>query len=201
MSIILGTGKFILKAGWVTTRFFVQHLVSIITIAMALIALGLGYRIWRIGIHSPKAILFLPPLVLCLILIILTLSIRRKIRGWVQMSIFQTKAAVQRYVVEGAVQEGIGLGGSVLKGRTETVAREMSTLNDKIKVTWERYVKKPGQTLLQMPCCPSCGRTVWSGVTFCNGCGKPLDLTCRHCGHTSGSQIKFCGNCGISVGS
>lgn len=194
-------GKLILKAGWGTIRLFLKHPAAVVTTVLTLIALGLGYRMWRVGF--PAAISSLPFLLLCVILIIVTLLARGKTRQWTQTSVSRGKAAAQKRIVRGIAQEGIDVGEVVLEKGAETAKGAVTTLTEEVKADWERYVAKlaPGSTSPQASRCPHCGRFLRSGARFCDGCGKPLPLTCPRCGQTLRPAARFCDHCGTPLGS
>ncbi len=195
-----GFGKLTLKVSRGAIRFFLRHPIAVITAVLSLIILSLGYRMWRVGF--PAAISSLPSLLLCLALIIVVLLARGKIREWTQTSASRGRAAVQKRIVKGVVQEGVSMGEAMLEKGAETAKEALATLSEEVKADWEHHVAKPapGRTLPQARRCPFCGRFLRSGAKFCDGCGKPLPLTCPRCGRTLRPQAKFCDYCGTSLG-
>jgi len=199
-SIVGRCGKLIVRFGQRALPFLARHAVAIVVAILALITLGLGYRIWRVGL--PAAASSLVTLFLCLVLIVVVLFARGKIRQWMQMSASRGKAAVRKRVVEEVVQEGIGRGEALLEKGAETAKGALTTLTEKVKADWQSHVTKPapGRSLPRAPRCPSCGRFLRPGAKFCDGCGKPMLLTCPHCGRTLRPQAKFCDGCGTPLG-
>ncbi|MDY6876735.1 MAG: zinc ribbon domain-containing protein [Chloroflexota bacterium] len=194
-------GKLIVRSGRRVLPFLTRHAIAITVVILVLVALGLVYRIWRLGI--PAAVSSLAPLFLCLVLIVAVLFARGKIRQWMQTGVSRGQAAVRKHVVEEVVQEGIGRGEALLEKGVETAKGALTTLTGEVKADWEHHVTKsaPGRPLPRASRCPSCGRFLRPGAKFCDGCGDPVLLTCPHCGRTLRPQAKFCDGCGTALDS
>lgn len=176
-------------------RFCVTHPATFMMTILALIALALGYRAWRIGL--PAAILTLTLLALCLILIAILFLTRRRIRRWIRTGTSRSRAAAQKRIARGMVQEGIERGEAKLERGVEAAKGALSNLAEEVKADWKRLVEKPSSAPMQAPCCPYCGRLLPPGAKFCDQCGKPV--VCPRCGHILRPEARFCEYCGASV--
>lgn len=99
-------GKLIWRTFRGAFRLFLAHPAAIMSAILAAIALGLGYRLWRVGLRAGLSSLL--GLSVCLLLIIVILLARGKIRQWTQRRASERTAEVGKHIAKQAVREGAG---------------------------------------------------------------------------------------------
>jgi hypothetical protein len=183
-----------------TFRLVVRHPAAVLSTILGVVALVLGYRVWRVGWRTGLTSLL--GLVVCLLLIVIILLTRSRIRQWTQRSSSEGKSALQKRVAKQAVREGVGMAEDLLEKGTEKAKGALDSLADEVKSDWESVVGPPAaaQPTQQAGRCPSCGSFVRSGARFCESCGEPLPLSCARCHRTSRPGARFCEHCGAPLG-
>jgi len=192
-------GKLIWRTFRGAFRLFLAHPAAIMSTILAAIALGLGYRLWRVGLRDGLSSLL--GLAVCLLLIIVIPLARGKIRQWTQRRASERTAEVGKHIAKQAVREGAELAEDLLERGAETAKGALGTLADEVKGDWERHVAPPGAdpSSPRAARCSSCGSFLRSGAKFCDKCGEPLPVTCPHCHRTSRPGAKFCDHCGAGL--
>jgi len=77
--------KLLLRGGRGDFRLLLRYPAGILSTVLGLIAIGLGYRIWRIGVRASLS--SLPVLLVCVLLIAVILLTRTRIRQWTKASV------------------------------------------------------------------------------------------------------------------
>jgi len=196
-----GTTSFarvLLRGGRRAFRLLLRYPAAIISTVLGLIAVGLGYRIWRLGFRN--SLPSLSALLVCVLLIIVILLTRTRIRQFAQTSVSEGKTAVTKQVAKQAVRETAELAEDLLERGTASARGALDSLTAEVKSNWERVVDRPALDPASPKAvrCPSCGAFVRSGARFCDGCGEPLPAACPQCHRSSRPGAKFCDHCGAA---
>jgi hypothetical protein len=170
-------------------RLLLRCWAGVLILVLLLIGALTGYQMWRGGLFM--ALSLLPQFVIILILIAAVLAVRHLIHLW-------QSGAIRR-----ALLQGLGDGQTVLKGKVEEAKGVLSSLGDGVRENLGALVggESARSPASNAPCCPSCGRSITAGASFCDACGKPLLSTCARCGRPLRPQARFCDGCGAAIGS
>jgi len=176
--------RFFSRIGRGILRFFLRHWAGAAIVLLLLLAAFTGYQMWRLG--PVMALSLLPQLILCLVLVVAVIAVRRVI-----------KALTTKNVVE----SGVAQGRAALKTTAQEAKEALASLGAEVK---RAYLLPPGGGMAAASQatvrCASCGRVARPGAKFCEGCGAALFAPCPKCGRAMPREARFCTSCGARLG-